>query len=476
MKKILAAAIIAVAVIAIVAPIVSGLVMSRALDFEKLNAKLAQQLGSEGQLEFRQLSYDKSLFGAKLVYAVTGDLFDGHSMLEIESDVSFGWYLTSDSPFVALFKSRDAVRISGEALESIRDELPDAIKDGVLLEGESAGIPYLLTSGKYATRDISYERGSNSLQIKPLTIDISVKGKSDISLTAEQPYIEFKEGKENFKISEIALKTNGDLSGRLDKDSEAEFTIAKIDINVNRRGGSAHPSVDNLKIKSAQKVKGGLIDSVVEFSADKFSLLGVKNALPDQQDIIVDKPYFAFSIVKADAKTLEEIQKRIEVIQSRQANNRRADEEIFGLVPDIIAVFDKGAIFSNTISFSLNDAPVNYYATLTTDPQVTLPAFNLSKDYINSLTGKLIIDVNLSVHQTALGLLEVPELFLGMAEASGFIKRDGDVWKSEAHFEKDQWNIHGEPLPFKGLFPEQTRQYDDYEDDYEDDYDEFELD
>ncbi|MDR2639202.1 MAG: YdgA family protein [Helicobacteraceae bacterium] len=471
MKKFIVAAIVAIAVIAIAAPISMGFAVDRALNTDKINAKLAELsglcAGDDLPFEIRVDSYERGLFGAKSVLAFGGAAFDGRDLLTIESDMSFGWFPSSGFPFVSLVKSHDRVRLSGDLLDEARKELPESFQDGVLIEGDSVFTPYASFSGAYASRELNYQERGGSISAKPLTIQVSGDGKHNLHFALNQPRIETISNDDygkpaSFLLEDLSARADGDLGGV--GNASAELVIKKIAFSNRRQ--TEKVDIDNISVRTAQTPKGGVVDSVAIFAADSIGVVS------SGKTVNADKPSYTFAMTGIDAKGALDLQRRMRDIQCRQAENPQAAMEVFGLIDDIFALFDKGVEVSAKFEAAINDAPVNFNASLQTDPKVTLPKFSMSPDYAEKLASKLIINADFSAHQGILELFEIPELVLQMGTESGFVKQDGDLWKTDAHFKDNQWIINGKELPFEGLYPSNGGYsgYDDDYDDYDDDY------
>jgi uncharacterized protein YdgA (DUF945 family) len=465
MKKFIAVVIALVAVIAIAVPFSMGFVVQRAFDAEKINAELSKLMGgAPSPLEIRLKSYEKGLFGAKSVVAFA---FEGRDALIVESDMSFGWHPSGAFPFVSLVKSRDRLRLSDELLKDAKNELPEPFIDGVFLEGDSLFTPSLSFSGVYASREFNYKEHNNLAVIKPITLKIDTNGKNDAHFALDLPRWEVAEGNRfSLVLEEISAKIDGNLFSYVG-DANAEIAIKTI-ASKNR---ADKVNIDNLSLKSVQKAKGGTLESSMTLAADAISVV------TDEKTINAGKPSLTLASTGLDVKATEDIQRKLQDIQSKQAENPMAAmEEVFKLIDDIVALFDKGAVFSVKIESEFDNAAINFNASLKTDPSVALPKFSMSSDYAEALSAKLIIDAELSAHQAALTALGAPEEGLQMAAISGFVEEDGDVWKTDAHFKNNQWVINGQELPFKGLFPSNessSRDSYDYDEDYgEGDYDE----
>ncbi|MDR2152375.1 MAG: YdgA family protein [Helicobacteraceae bacterium] len=454
MKKFIVAAIIVVAVIGIAAPIASGFVFKNTIDriVDKANAYIQTQSGGTAPFELRQVSYDKSLFGAKAVLALTGDAFDGDDAFLLESELSFGWFLSSNFPFVALVKSHDKIRLGDEALKQLADELPEGIKDGVLLEGEIVGIPEVSLNGYYASREINFddERRGTHIEIKPLTIRVNAKGKHNISFTANLPYFEVNEdGEKGVKINGVSLSADGDIFNPVGN-AEAEFAIDKVDL-------IGYFVLDSFKIKGVSKVKGGTIDSVAEYSVEKIDFnepLGGKIES-------IEKPYLSLSIADASVEILTRLQDRINELQKgiNDRDDRVIEKETTAMISDFFEIFDKGAVFNIKASVSVNGAPLNFEASYKTDSSIKIPEYSdaQAREFVFALIEKSIIDASLSVHKSALEVLELPDVESGLEalEGMGVAKREGDLIKTQAHFEKNKWTLNDKEAPFEGLFPGQ---------------------
>jgi hypothetical protein len=475
MKKFIAAAIIVVAIILVASPIAAGYVLKNVSGEEALNAQLTKLFGGSiggGGLGYKVVtkSYESDLFSAKslVAFALVSPSFEEQEIFLIDSDFSFGWFFSESYPFVSLVKTRDKVRLSEDLLASvIGEELQEWIGDGVLLEGETNLIPYFYASGYYASKAVKKTDRRSSFDVAAATIKFSVgAGGKNLDFTLDQPLIDVTNYGERVLIEGIRLKIEGDILDRAG-DRKAELSVEKID-------ATDAAKASNLSLRGWQTAKGSTLDSAVEFSADKIDIYEGRSA----PKLRVDKPYAAAETANVDIKLIVEIQDQIQDIQAKQVNNPMAALEIFELIPKLFELFDKGCVFTAKLNLTANDGPVDFFAKLTTDPKVSLPAFSLSETYALGLIKKLIIDVKLSAHKNAIDALEPPHGAYEQLESSGFFKLDGDTLSTDARFENNQWVIGGQEAPFEGLFPSQGgsgyNDFDDYdEDDYAEDYEEY---
>ncbi|MDR3162932.1 MAG: YdgA family protein [Helicobacteraceae bacterium] len=473
MKKFIAAVIIAIAAIIVVAPLSMGLFLKNGLDslIGKFNTKMDRIGGGSVPFELRLDSYEGGVLGAKsvILFAFDDVSIGANLSLVIESEFSYGWYFTGSFPFVSLVKSRDTVRLNDEMLASGGEELTRILDKGVLLEGETRLIPFVFINGRYTSKGVNFQEGRNQAIFEPMTIQLDTNFKNSLHLAFNLPLIEIAERNEKFRLEELSLKADGNIFDTVGN-AESELVIKKIEVGP-------FLNVDHLLIKSSQKRQGSVVNALLEISAD--TLVG-KSYSEDEKLIILTKPFISVTTNNIDAKTVVDLNDRLEDIYEQTAKNQ-GDQmalmmKIGEIVADMVSIFDKGAIIALKIELPIDGAPVSFSADLRGDPNVAVPEFRMEKDYFDELKAKLIekviINSELSVHQNALDLFSAPvtDLYeLEMLQNQGYIERNGGVWRAKARFEKGQLSVGGKPLID---WPDQGSGYDD---DYNEEYD-FELD
>ncbi|MDR2639203.1 MAG: YdgA family protein [Helicobacteraceae bacterium] len=492
MKKFIVAAIVVIAIAAIAAPVSMKFAAKPQLETKvaKINASISKLYEKYGEAlppnlnaDLRLDSYEEGLFGAK---AATVLSLDGHDALVVESDISFGLYPTSSFPFIATIKTSDRIRLSDELLDQAPRNLPEAFKDGVLLEGGLKILPGVFLTGQYATRAIDIDK---LIIVDPITIQI-VSDESEhedlldgVKISVSLPSIKGGKPSERVFVKDIKLNFDGEALNPIGKNAASELRIGSI------RTATEDIAIDKLKIKSASKTKGAFTDSFVDISADKLTVKGIYNS----KKITLDKSYLSYAVTGADTATLKGLNDRYTDLYMNLAGlgkgpswGQKNEKEMSKVFTDLFALFDKGAVIAVKFGLSVDGAPVKFTADIKTDPAAEAPKFDLSSSraqlqaQIKKIPAKLIIGANFSAHQKALEALGGSKEMLEAASKSGVVKQDGDLWKTDASFKSNQWTVNGEELGFKGLFPSYGGGYgDDYDDDYEnygDDYDDYEGD
>ncbi|MDR2034624.1 MAG: YdgA family protein [Helicobacteraceae bacterium] len=303
MKKFLIVAIVVVAVIAIATPIFTGFVTQGY--FADASGDIRSPLPDPYKrifaetginLTLTQKSYDRGLFGAKAVSAI---LFSESSLrgigseseiLIVESDLSFGWYLSNDFPYLHLVKSHTTFRLSDE----LRKQAPIVFDGGKVLEGDIYFTPNFAGKGVFVTPATSFQ---DTFDIKPIKIAFNY------SPSGNSPHIEIDLSSISLRDEEvlfegIRLVTDGNLLD-INNDSKYKLLVKKAVITDLIK-------LENFKIDNAQTIKGNFINGFGELSANRLAIqTRPKDYYTSEGKLItIDKPFLSIKTDNFDHKSL----------------------------------------------------------------------------------------------------------------------------------------------------------------------------
>ncbi|MDR1911683.1 MAG: YdgA family protein, partial [Helicobacteraceae bacterium] len=399
MKKFIAAAIVAVALVLALLPISMGFVAQGYLT-EFLRELLPTQLKApSAPFKIESKSYERGLFGAKALSAIAYSQFGSTvEIFEAETDLSFGWRVSSSFPYFNLVKAHTVVSISQEALKQDRD-LANALKDGgKILEGDIYFTPGFGASGDLALPEID----ADEVQVKKGSIKFEVAGKDNVSLNVHLPLISYK-GYDSFKIEEVRLTADGNLYD-MNGESQGELTIKSIEFDEKLR-------VDGFKIVSSQKISSGVSNAYTDISAQEAEIIDAYSEIP-----VIEKPVVSFALEKLERKALADFSEKYQAALDSDSPDFTA---LTNAVQSLFNLFDKGAVLTTKINFALENKPADLVLKITTDPNVKVP--DLASISPDALLQKFVVDATLSAHNDVLELLEAPIEVFEQFESEGYI-------------------------------------------------------
>ncbi|MDR2033625.1 MAG: YdgA family protein [Helicobacteraceae bacterium] len=438
MKKFIAAALVAIALVLVILPLSMGFVAQGYLTQDGLKKFFPAQVRAQtAPFKIESKSYERGLFGAKAVTAITYSQFGSTiEIFEVKTDLSFGWHLSSSFPYFNLVKAHTVVSLSQEALRQDR-YLANALKEGgKILEGDIYFTPGIGgASGELALPEID----SNRARVRSGSLKLNVAGKDNVSLNFYLPLISYNyPGRDSLKIEEVRLTANGDLYD-INGESQGELTIKSFEFDERLR-------VDDFKIVSYQKISGGVSNAYTEISAKEAKLLDAYT------DVVpaIEKPVVSLALEKLERKALADFSEKYQAFLDSSASGRSDFEAMVSAAQSLFNLFDKGAVFTTKINFAIYDKSVDLFLKITTDPNVEVPNFSrLSQD---ALLQKFVVDATLSAHNDVLELLEAPLEVFAQFESEGYITNKDDVWNFVFRLEKGETTLGGKPLPLSSLF------------------------
>lgn len=359
MKKWWISAAVAVVIIAFALPLSAGLFVGHYYTTEKLyDALLPDQLKANFSADnspLKVVSFERGLFGAKGVIALSTGYGYGEPEWVIEQEFRYGWFLNDQFPYLAIVKTNDTLRVTF-------DEAKDILKDGILLSGTSTILPYISASAHYSSEAIRSE--VQDIILDPITIDASYSAAaSSASLRVNVPLLDMPD----LYIEGFRIVSDGAYPLQTVR-AESYSTVTLKWLKVREF------ELNDLSIIATDTLKPNALDTRVAITAASFKA----------EDLFVaNNIRFNFDIIDQDFQTLEQL-----VEAAQNVDNSNPFGAINTLTPLLIQLSDKGAYVAINGAYNLNTYPSDFNIKIATDPTAS---FDLN--FMPSIAQKFIVDL-----------------------------------------------------------------------------------
>ncbi|MDR1910724.1 MAG: YdgA family protein, partial [Helicobacteraceae bacterium] len=413
-------------------------------------------------LTLEQKSYDRGLFSAKAVSTIVfsesrrdGRIGSESEILTIESDLSFGWYLSSDFPYLHLVKSHTTFRLSDE----LRKQARIVFDDGKVLEGDIYFTPNFAGKGVFATPATSFQEARTTFDIKPIKIAFNYSP-SDNSphIEIDLSLLSFTNRNDKVLFEGIRLVTDGNVLD-INDDSKYKLLVKKAVITDLMK-------LENLKIDNAQTIKGDFINGFGEFSADRLAIQTrpkydyISRETKEGKLITIDKPFLSIKTDNFDHKSLTKLYEVSQsLVAARRQDLEKAQAEVYALATKLF----ENAIITVKSSANFDRKPFEINAVFKLDPKIPFPQLDELEAYgAEKLLKKLIANVDISINQKIAEIFDAPNDFYDGIDTlvkESYLKREGDILSAIIHLENGDISINDKaPNNLENLFSNQRSQ------------------